>query len=192
MTIAGVVLAGGQSSRYGKPKMFEYHKGKQFYEHSIDALKANALSPIIVATNEKLLPYFQRKDVQYICESKTNAHQGPLYAIANVLKNTPDAEWVFVLSCDIPYVTSDFVAKMIIYTNDNMLDAIVPVHSGRKQPLLSLYHRRCLPEMERLLLDNQRKIGLLFNNVNTLMVPFSDDDHVFTNINYQKDWYERQ
>ena len=62
MSIAGIVLAGGKSSRYGQPKMFETYNKKSFYEYSIDALKENHVTPILVSTNQDLLPYFQRKD----------------------------------------------------------------------------------------------------------------------------------
>lgn len=39
MKIAGVVLAGGQSSRYGQPKMFELFAGQPLYKHSLTALQ---------------------------------------------------------------------------------------------------------------------------------------------------------
>jgi len=63
MKIAGIVLAGGKSSRYGKPKTFETYQGKYFYQHSVEALKQNSLSPIVIATNENLISYFEQDDV---------------------------------------------------------------------------------------------------------------------------------
>lgn len=39
MKIAGIVLAGGQSSRYGQPKMFEMFAGQPLYKHSLIALQ---------------------------------------------------------------------------------------------------------------------------------------------------------
>ncbi|WP_170008127.1 molybdenum cofactor guanylyltransferase [Bacillus fonticola] len=188
MTIIGVVLAGGKSSRYGKPKMFETYKGKQFYEHSVDALKDNSLAPIIISTNDQLSPSFQRDDILLILEEQP--HQGPLYAIYQVMSQVPDAEWFFVLSCDIPFVTSTFVSKMIGYVDSDQYDAIVPIQSGRLQPLLALYHRRNVKRIEQLLVEKQRKIRLLLDDVRTLTVPFPADDKVFTNMNYQEDWLD--
>lgn len=43
MKIAGIVLAGGQSSRYGQPKMFEMFAGQPLYKHSLIALQKNQL-----------------------------------------------------------------------------------------------------------------------------------------------------
>ena len=39
MKIAGVVLAGGQSSRYGQPKMFELFAGLPLYKQSLIAFQ---------------------------------------------------------------------------------------------------------------------------------------------------------
>ena len=104
MSIAGIVLAGGKSSRYGQPKMFETYNKKSFYEYSIDALKENHVTPILVSTNQDLLPYFQRKDVTFAVEKCP--YQGPLYAIHHALTAINcRAEWFFILSCDIPLLT---------------------------------------------------------------------------------------
>lgn len=35
---AGVILAGGESSRFGEPKAFVRYNGKYFYEYSLQAL----------------------------------------------------------------------------------------------------------------------------------------------------------
>ncbi len=79
MKIAGIILAGGKSSRYGKPKMFETYKGKCFYEYSVESLKDNSLSPIFISTNVNLLPCFKRDDVDFIIENENEAYQGPLF-----------------------------------------------------------------------------------------------------------------
>jgi molybdenum cofactor guanylyltransferase len=85
MKIAGIVLAGGKSSRYGKPKMFETYQGKYLYQHSVEALKQNSLSPIVIATNENLISYFEQDDVDFIVEKESETYQGPLFAIYNAL-----------------------------------------------------------------------------------------------------------
>ena len=70
MKMAGVILAGGKSSRYGKPKMFEVWNDLCFYEYSVAALAENNLAPIVIATNEQLLPSFKRNDIDFIIENE--------------------------------------------------------------------------------------------------------------------------
>lgn len=69
MKIAGIVLAGGQSSRYGQPKMFEMFAGQPLYKHSLIALQKNQLDPLIIATNAHLQHQFGQENVQWVIES---------------------------------------------------------------------------------------------------------------------------
>ncbi len=188
MKIAGIILAGGKSSRYGKPKMFETYKGKCFYEYSVESLKDNSLSPIFISTNVNLLPCFKRDDVDFIIENENEAYQGPLFAMYHALSKIPDTDWFFVLSSDIPFVSSTFVKKMISLTNDNEYDAIVRVQSERIHPLLALYHRRSLVQMKKLLAKKESKLRLLLDEIRVQTVAFTGKDHDFININFREDW----
>lgn len=190
MKIAGIILAGGKSSRYGKPKMFEIYKNKYFYQYSVDALKECSLFPIVISTNESLIPYFREDDVDFVVEKETEAYQGPLFAMYNTFSKISNVEWFFVLSCDIPFITSAFVEKMIRLTENSQYDAIVPAQLGTIHPLLALYHRRSLVKMEQLLAKNKRKVRLLLDEIPVLTVPFSSKEKIFININNPEEWIE--
>ncbi|PGS48465.1 molybdenum cofactor guanylyltransferase [Bacillus sp. AFS041924] len=192
MKIAGVVLAGGKSSRYGKPKMFETYKNKFLYEYSVEALKENSISPIIISTNEKLVPYFSKKDLDFVIEGEADEYQGPLYAMYNAFSKRSNTDWYFVLACDTPFITADFVKKMIAKVKHTNVDAIVPVQSDKLQPLFALYHRNCIGKMKEIVDKNNRKLQLLFDEVNLFTVPFSKDELIFKNINRPEDWQNGQ
>ncbi|MCB5239109.1 molybdenum cofactor guanylyltransferase [Niallia circulans] len=192
MKIAGIVLAGGKSSRYGKPKMFETYQGKYFYQHSVEALKQNSLSPIVIATNENLISSFEQDNVDFIVEKESETYQGPLFAIYNALSKISNVEWYFVLSCDTPFITPTFVDKMIQLAKNSYYDAIVPVQAGHIHPLLALYHQRSLVKMEQLLAKDKRKMQLLLDEISVLTVSFPAEDKMFININRPTDWHKRQ
>ncbi|QKE71412.1 molybdenum cofactor guanylyltransferase [Arthrobacter citreus] len=188
MKIAGVVLAGGKSSRYGKAKMFETYKNKFLYEYSVQALEESSISPIIISTNEKLVPYFSKNDLEFVIEGETEEYQGPLYAMYNAFSKIQNIDWYFVLACDTPFITADFVKKMIALLKDSNVDAIVPIQSDKLQPLFALYHRNCIGKMKGILDKNNQKLQVLFDEVNVLTVPFSKDERIFKNINRPEDW----
>ncbi|PEJ59338.1 molybdenum cofactor guanylyltransferase [Bacillus sp. AFS002410] len=192
MKIAGVVLAGGKSSRYGKPKMFEKYKDKFLYEYSVQALEENSISPIIISTNEKLVPYFSKNDLEFVIEGETEEYQGPLYAMYNAFSKIQNIDWYFVLACDTPFITADFVRKMIALLKDSNVDVILPIQSDKLQPLFALYHRDCIGKMNEILDKNNRKLQILFDEVNVLTVPFSKDERIFKNINRPEDWQNGQ
>lgn len=184
MTIAGIVLAGGQSSRFGQPKMFELYKGKCFYEYSVDALKG--LTPIIISTNRQFSTSFQTSNDILIVEDEHD-YKGPLRALYTVFTQMPNTEWFFVLTCDVPFITSRFVHELLSYTKESVFDAIVPNESGTLQPLLALYHRRCLPQLEALIIQNKNSMKALLDALNVQTVPFTTQK-MFTNINSREEW----
>ncbi len=185
MKIAGVVLAGGQSSRYGQPKMFELFAGLPLYKHSLIALQKNQLDPLIIATNAHLQQMFEQEDVQWVIEEQP--HQGPLFALHHIMTANPDVEWFFVVASDMPYMNADFIEKMLSKMND-VYDAIVPRQALRDQPLAALYRRTALPKAQQLTEQNKRSMKVLLEQVRVCYVPFEDNCLTFININAQQDW----
>ncbi len=185
MKIAGVILAGGQSSRYGQPKMFELFAGQPLYKSSLIALQKNQLEPLIIATNASLQPRFVEEKVQWIIEKQP--HQGPLFALHNIMTACPDVEWFFVVASDMPYMNADFIQKMLGYI-DNCYDAIVPKQALRLQPLAALYRRTALSKTYQLIMQNKRSMKVLLEQLRVCYVPFEEKNPTFININAQQDW----
>jgi len=183
--IAGIVLAGGQSSRYGKPKMFEMFAGKPLYKHSLIALQKNQLSPLIIATNANLHYQFEEENVHWVIEKQL--HQGPLFALHYIMTTYPDVEWFFVVASDMPYMNADFIQKMVTFIHDDY-DAIVPLQTLRDQPLAALYRRTAISKAQQLTKQNKRSMKVLLAQLRVCYVPFDDDNSTFININAQQDW----
>ncbi|WP_332693914.1 molybdenum cofactor guanylyltransferase [Halalkalibacter lacteus] len=186
MTIAGVVLAGGKSSRFGKPKMFEEYNDIPFFQHSVNALIDAGIKSTYVITNNEFSTQFIQTSANILIETKP--HNGPLYAITFAMHSIPDYEWFFILAADIPFVTSAFITSLLEHTNTQSIDAIIPVTEENEQPLLAIYHRRCLPYANELLVNNKRSVRPLLKAVNTKYVHYSNEYKDFTNINYETDW----
>lgn len=185
MKIAGVVLAGGQSSRYGQPKMFELFAGRPLYKHSLIALQKNQLQPLIIATNASLQSKFVEENVEWIVEQQP--HQGPLFALQNIMTSFPDVEWFFIVASDMPFINGDFVQTMLTFIDDD-LDAIVPKQDARLQPLAALYRRSALPIANQLVQQNKRNMKVLLEQLQVRYIPFEIEDSTFININTQQDW----
>lgn len=185
MKIAGVVLAGGQSSRYGQPKMFELFGGQPLYKLSLIALQKNQLEPLIIATNDSLQARFSEENVHWIIEK--HPHQGPLFALQNIMINSPDVEWFFVVASDMPFINADFVHTMLSLIDDRF-DAIVPTQHTKIQPLAAIYRRSALPNVNQLVQQNKRSMQALLEQLQVCYVPFEIASTTFININTQQDW----
>lgn len=67
---------------------------------------------------------------------------GPLGGIATALCTT-NAEWNFILGCDLPYLTPEWVAWLISHALDSPAHAVVPESRRGLEPLAAMYHQSC-------------------------------------------------
>ncbi|WP_252311350.1 molybdenum cofactor guanylyltransferase [Sinobaca sp. H24] len=113
MTIntAGAVLAGGRSSRYGLPKMFELYHGKPLYQYSLDAFKEAGIQERYIITNNQLADRFDSRLASIVIEPAP--FSGPLFGLKEALRQVEPDSWLFLLAADIPFVTPEFVASCL-------------------------------------------------------------------------------
>ncbi|GAE36218.1 molybdenum cofactor guanylyltransferase [Halalkalibacter akibai] len=188
MKMVGVVLAGGKSSRFGRPKMFEHYKGIPFYQHSVNALTRDPILDVYIITNNELADCF-KGHVSVLVEEEP--HNGPLQALVFAFESVQDGDWFFVLAADVPFVTAEFVTELTEHISTD-LDVVIPVTNGQQQPLLALYHRRCLPVAKEILATNKRSMKPLLDKVRIKTVAFSETQKDFININTEADWAREQ
>ncbi len=186
MTITGVILAGGQSSRFGKPKMFETWQGEPLYMTAVQAFQRADL-PYVISTNAQLAARFHVPKHALFIEEHT--FEGPLYALSEVMKQHA-SDWFFVVAADMPFLNATFVQKLTVHISEN-IDAIVPYADEQVQPLAALYHRRILPIIEKTLQEKRKSMRAIFPHIRVQQVPFSNQK-TFTNINYVADWPQHE
>ncbi len=81
-----IILAGGHSVRFGKPKAFAEVNGVQFF-HSrvIKTLEStNMFNEIIISTNAQLATQFQYPNV--VIDDENHNDKGPLAGIYTIMK----------------------------------------------------------------------------------------------------------
>lgn len=133
-----LVLAGGESRRMGRPKAWIEVGHTVLVRHVVDRL-APAFSEVMVSfaepeQMEHLLPY------RVVFDRKRSA--GPLAGIeAGLLAARNDV--VFVLACDMPYVTRA-TAEMAVAAARNA-DAAIPRQEGLFEPVCGAYAKSALP-----------------------------------------------
>jgi molybdenum cofactor guanylyltransferase len=182
--IVGVVLAGGESRRFGSPKAFAKRRGLYFFQYSVNALRTFVKDLYIVSHPSIVSRFQQVTDEKVIIDEEAYRGQGPLAGIYTVMKRT-DAEWIFVLPCDMPYIRKETVESMITYVHEQF-DVILSSHFGRVQPLVGIYHRRTLEHIEQLLKAHNNRMASLLKRCRVRYVneqDFLEDEIVFCNIN---------
>jgi molybdopterin-guanine dinucleotide biosynthesis protein A len=94
-----------------------------------------------------------------------------------------------VISVDAAFVEPAFIEYLISETDDS--DAIVPVHSKGKEPLISMYHKNSLSEMQKHLKSENLKMHNLISDLNTKYVDSQNwverFPKIFRNLNHPDD-----
>lgn len=191
-TIVGVLLAGGESRRFGSPKAFAQFQNKYFYEYAIDALKDN-VDQLYIVSHPVLEEQFRNESsVSIIQDIPGFQGRGPLAGIFTVMQKT-SSDWYVILPCDTPFVTDKLVKQLISFTKDQSIDAIVPIINDRQQPLNAVYHARVANKIEQLLKVNKLKMSQLLDTCNVKFITDHDlqlQGMEFENIN-NKTEYEK-
>lgn len=177
---AGIVLAGGQSSRMGEDKARLPWGEQDLLQVVLESLATACDERLVVSQRPRELPMgvIQVADIFPRC--------GPLGGIHAGLQ-AMQAECAFVVACDMPYLRPRAVHFLLQSLAD--WDAVIPVQDGLYEPLHGVYHRRCLPTLERQLRQGNYKILDAVRKLRVLWLPgqelrrFDPDLRMFRNLN---------
>jgi len=150
-SVRGVVLAGGDSSRFGDgDKTLARFEGQPVISRTVTALReATQREPVIaVGTEEQRATYAAAVEgpaIQFVFDAP--AYDGPLAGILGAARAL-DNQWLFCCGCDMPLLDPTAVIWMIdlrrrIAANrQSAVDAVAVVHpTGVVEPLHTLYRR---------------------------------------------------
>jgi len=142
MSIEAFILVGGRSNRLGRDKAFERIGGMTMAERALKTVNDSAIaSKIYFVTGNEVQFAIEaaRLDAPFVFDVIEG--RGPLGGLYTGLTHA-DADWVFLLACDLPFVTPDLITNLSRYTHGEYesFGAIVPEQpDGRLQPLCAFY-----------------------------------------------------
>lgn len=177
-----IVLAGGSSTRMGRPKALLNFGGISMIERIIFQLRPVTEDIRIITNTPKLYAFLNLPmHADFIPNS------GPLAGIFTGLaisQNDP----VLVTACDTPFLTADYFFFLLNQWSEET-DCLVPKIDGFYEPLAGLYSHRAMPVIEQLLKSGSRKVECLFGRIATKTLgkrdlrQFGDSHKFFWNIN---------
>jgi molybdenum cofactor guanylyltransferase len=159
---AGVVLAGGQSSRMGTPKAaLEWH-GSTLLRRTAGILARATGGPVVVvrAAGQELpgLP----KGILVTDDPREG--KGPVQGIAAGLAALRGhADIAFVSSTDMPFLHPAFIRRVLrVLSDSDTADVALPLARGYKQPLAAAYRVSLADTAERLVKEDRLRPAFLF------------------------------
>jgi molybdopterin-guanine dinucleotide biosynthesis protein A len=159
-TAAGIVLAGGRSTRMGTPKAaLEWH-GSTLLRHVVGLVARGVEGPVLVVRAAgQALPSLPA-GIEVVQDAREG--RGPLQGLAAGLAAVGGrAEVAYASSTDAPLLHPAFVRGVLRALEDDV-DAVLPHAHGFPQPLAAVYRTALLQQIERRLADDRVRLAELF------------------------------
>lgn len=166
--ITAVILAGGRSSRMGENKLLLPLGDKPVIGHLIETLNSLFVESILVTDHAYAYQGFVVRTVADIirCPQKnslTGIHAGLVAA---------GEDYCLVVAGDMPFINPS-VLKYLANRCDGY-DVTIIQDGAHYQPLCAIYHKNCIPYMEKLLRQNHYKILDFFPDVRVKYVDIAE------------------
>src|SRR3954471_15854558 len=158
--VAGIVLAGGRSSRMGRPKAaLEWH-GSTLLRRIVGIVARAVDGPVVVvrAPGQALPPLPDA--VEVVADAREG--RGPLQGLAAGLNAVRDrAPAAYVSSTDVPLLHPRFIARVLAALDDDV-DVVLPHVGGFPHPLAAAYRTALVDAVERLIAEDRMRPAFLF------------------------------
>ena len=188
--ILGAILAGGQSRRMGKDKLFLELNNKKLIEHTIDKVK-KYLKQIIIITNQNNEFFF--KNNLTTVKDCIEGQLGPLVGILTAMKwakeNSRKYSWIATFPCDTPFFPESIIKSFIEESEKKESLILCASSHGRKHNIFGLWSLDLYDKLKDDLINKKvRKVQdwTEKNKIKNLEFKFKDYDPFF-NINTQED-----
>jgi len=192
--IRGYVLAGGASSRFGTDKALAELQGKSMLTRTAELLSAVCSNVAIVAPTDKLLD----SSVETILDGWPG--EGPLGGILTALldakkKDRPDS-WNLILSCDMPFLTQEWLEFQCERAKASDAEVIVPRSEHGMEPLCACWRTSALGALQAAFDEGIRKVTEAMKRLRMEILDethwkrFDSGGQLFWNMNTAQDYQE--
>jgi molybdopterin-guanine dinucleotide biosynthesis protein A len=188
------VLAGGGSTRFGQDKALVEFAGKPMLARMIELLGNTSNDVKIVCAPEKYADFERRLVIDRW------PGEGPLGGIVTALlhsrENEPACEWNVIVSCDMPFLTPDWMAFLTERAARSEAEVVVPYSAHGPEPLCACWRTSAVetlrPAFERGVRKVTQGISLLHAEVLDARdwKRFDSAGRLFWNMNTAADYEE--
>jgi molybdopterin-guanine dinucleotide biosynthesis protein A len=188
--ILGAILAGGQSKRMGKDKLFLELNNKKLIEHTIDKVKKYLKKTIIINNHDN--KFFSENNLITVKDC-VKGQLGPLVGILTAMKwakeNLSKCSWIATFPCDTPFFPESIIKSFIEESEKKESLILCASSHGRKHNIFGLWSLDLYDKLKDDLINKKvRKVQdwTEKNKIKNLEFEFKDYDPFF-NINTEED-----
>jgi molybdopterin-guanine dinucleotide biosynthesis protein A len=196
-SIAGFVTAGGQSRRFGQDKALVKLGDEVMLARMCRIVSEVTGSAIIIADRQRPYAGFGALVIEDLWPG-----EGPLGGIVTALlatqKAPPHCAWNLIVSCDMPFLTSEFLAYLVARASASAAQAVVPESTHGREPLCTCWHTAAAAELQAAFEGGMRRVNDALKLLNAEVLDeshwkrFDSAGRLFWNMNTPADHAEAE
>jgi molybdopterin-guanine dinucleotide biosynthesis protein A len=198
--VRAYVLAGGASSRFGRDKALVRFGTRPLLLEIVELAQSCSSKVAVVAGAQKYLGFDASLE---IIEDRWPG-EGPLGGIITALQHTagtnPSAEWNLILSCDMPFLTTEWLQFLVAHASEanKEIHVILPHSAHGPEPLCACYRTSAAEPLKNVFDRGVRKVTQALQQVRTEVLDdsvwkrFDSAGRLFWNMNTPADFEEAQ
>lgn len=177
--VSGFVLVGGKSSRMGRDKALLPWNGITLAQHVAQTVAEATGSATLIGDPARY------SGLGYPVYPDRLPGHGPISGVATALSISRD-EWALVAGCDMPAISAGPLRLLVQEAAATHTRCIVPVGPSGPEPLCAVYHRDCLPAIEKAIAEGRFRMRDIVNELRASFFT-SIDPACFANLNTPRD-----
>ena len=175
ISLKGIVLCGGNSSRMGTDKAFlQYHQIQQY--KYIASLFTNLNITVLISCNESQQEKISNDYVALI-DDEEYKNNGPISGLLTAFKNNPNDSFILV-GCDYPLLKQQHIDNLVSLSGYGF-DAVCYVRQSNTslhEPLITFYGNTFKEKLFASFQMGNNSIKRVLDEVNTLKIITEDED----------------
>lgn len=194
MIFHGFVQSGGGSKRFGTDKALAQFNGKTMLQRTGGLLAGVCDDVTIVA------PAGKYADAPWPLVTDRWPGEGPLGGILTGLMACEGSglgpAWALHVSCDMPFLTSEFLAYLRERTSKSTAQVVVPQSASGLEPLCACWRADSLADLQAVFASGVRKVSEAMKRLpmevldDSVWKRFDTDNRLFWNMNTLADYEE--
>ena len=182
MSVAGLILAAGESSRMGSPKALLEFRGETLAARVAECVRQAAGNVTLIGPPERY------RELGYNVIADRAPGLGPLGGIYTALSAT-HSEWNLIIAVDMPLITLELLRGLLddAESSASTADCVIAEHGELMEPLCAVYQRRCAMAARRAIDRNTLKMHDFVSNLRLRKHPVADAE-ALRNVNTPVEW----
>jgi molybdopterin-guanine dinucleotide biosynthesis protein A len=179
MRHAGFVLVGGKSSRMGRDKALLAWNGTTLAQNAARIVKEACGNVALVGDPAR----YGSLGLRVFADRFPGC--GPIGGVVTAL-TVSSPEWCLVVGCDMPALSPEALRLLLAETARTDAESIIPLGEGGPEPLCAVYHRACLPALEKAISEGRFRMRDIVNELRPRFLAGLDPAS-FANLNTPED-----